>query len=53
MVQYLNGIFSLYHIPKKGGTVRLQGADVTKVQNFKYFGSAVQNSRKCGKEVKK
>ncbi|XP_062866594.1 uncharacterized protein LOC134329279, partial [Trichomycterus rosablanca] len=36
-----------------GGTVRLQGAEVTKVKDFKYLGSTVQENGECGKEVKK
>ncbi|KAK3542052.1 hypothetical protein QTP86_011352 [Hemibagrus guttatus] len=35
------------------GTVRLQGEEVKKVQEFKYLGSTVQSNGKCGKEVKK
>ncbi|KAK3522601.1 hypothetical protein QTP86_027161, partial [Hemibagrus guttatus] len=35
------------------GTVRLQGEEVKKVQEFKYLGSTVQSNRECGKEVKK
>ncbi|KAK3540325.1 hypothetical protein QTP70_029588, partial [Hemibagrus guttatus] len=35
------------------GTVRLQGEEVKKVQEFKYLGSAVQSNGECGKEVKK
>ncbi|KAK3521007.1 hypothetical protein QTP86_015761, partial [Hemibagrus guttatus] len=35
------------------GTVRLQGEEVKKVQEFKYFGSTVQSNGVCGKEVKK
>ncbi|XP_048056909.1 uncharacterized protein LOC125274573 [Megalobrama amblycephala] len=35
------------------GTVRLQGEEVKKVQDFKYFGSTVQSNGECGKEVKK
>ncbi|XP_062865903.1 uncharacterized protein LOC134328668 [Trichomycterus rosablanca] len=33
--------------------VRLQGAEVTKVKDFKYLGSTVQENGECGKEVKK
>ncbi|KAK3559246.1 hypothetical protein QTP86_008514 [Hemibagrus guttatus] len=36
-----------------GGTVRLQGEEVKKVQEFKYLGSTVQSNGQCGKEVKK
>ncbi|KAK3573170.1 hypothetical protein QTP86_014841, partial [Hemibagrus guttatus] len=32
------------------GTVRLQGEDVKKVQEFKYLGSTVQSNGVCGKE---
>ncbi|KAK3533076.1 hypothetical protein QTP70_006575 [Hemibagrus guttatus] len=35
------------------GTVRLQGEEVKKVQEFKYLGSTVQSTRECWKEVKK
>ncbi|KAK3535459.1 hypothetical protein QTP70_016880, partial [Hemibagrus guttatus] len=35
------------------GTVRLQGEEVKKVQEFKYLGSTVQSNGDCGKEVKK
>ncbi|KAK3567338.1 hypothetical protein QTP86_019605, partial [Hemibagrus guttatus] len=35
------------------GTVRLQGEEVKKVQEFKYLGSTVQSNGGCGKEVKK
>ncbi|KAK3548010.1 hypothetical protein QTP70_002315 [Hemibagrus guttatus] len=38
---------------KGSGTVRLQGEEVTKVQEFKYLGSTVQSNGECGKEVKK
>ncbi|KAK3536510.1 hypothetical protein QTP86_013834 [Hemibagrus guttatus] len=34
------------------GTVRLQGEEVKKVQEFKYFGSTVQSNGECGKEGK-
>ncbi|KAK3559109.1 hypothetical protein QTP86_004106 [Hemibagrus guttatus] len=32
------------------GTVRLQGEEVKKVQEFKYLGSTVQSTGECGKE---
>ncbi|KAK3565383.1 hypothetical protein QTP86_007361 [Hemibagrus guttatus] len=35
------------------GTVRLQGEEVKKVQEFKYLGSTVQSNGECGKEEKK
>ncbi|KAK3545322.1 hypothetical protein QTP70_003792, partial [Hemibagrus guttatus] len=35
------------------GTVRLQGEEVKKVQEFKYLGSTVQSNGEGGKEVKK
>ncbi|KAK3511140.1 hypothetical protein QTP70_032093 [Hemibagrus guttatus] len=35
------------------GTVRLQGEEVKKAQEFKYLGSTVQSNGECGKEVKK
>ncbi|XP_026113355.1 uncharacterized protein LOC113091896 [Carassius auratus] len=34
-------------------TVRLQGEEVKKVQEFKYLGSTVQSNGECAKEVKK
>ncbi|KAK3541520.1 hypothetical protein QTP86_028650 [Hemibagrus guttatus] len=34
------------------GTVRLQGEEVQKVQDFKYLGSTVQSNGECGKEAK-
>ncbi|MCJ8734931.1 hypothetical protein PDJAM_G00241020 [Pangasius djambal] len=34
-------------------TVRLQGEEVKKVQEFKYLGSTVQSNGECGKELKK
>ncbi|KAK3557751.1 hypothetical protein QTP86_000296 [Hemibagrus guttatus] len=33
------------------GTVRLQGEEVKKLQEFKYLGSTVQSNGECGKEV--
>ncbi|KAK3507235.1 hypothetical protein QTP70_011919 [Hemibagrus guttatus] len=33
------------------GTVRLQGEEVKKVQEFKYVGSTVQSNGECGKDV--
>ena len=35
------------------GTVRLQGAEIKKLEDFKYLESTVQCNRECGKEVKK
>ncbi|KAK3553898.1 hypothetical protein QTP70_012888 [Hemibagrus guttatus] len=35
------------------GTVRLQGEEVKKVQEFKYLGSTVQSNGECGKESAK
>ncbi|KAK3534427.1 hypothetical protein QTP86_015226, partial [Hemibagrus guttatus] len=35
------------------GTVRLQGEEVKKVQEFKYLGSTVQSNGECGKESQK
>ncbi|KAK3522650.1 hypothetical protein QTP86_028894, partial [Hemibagrus guttatus] len=35
------------------GTIRLQGEEMKKVQEFKYLGSTVQSNGECGKEVKK
>ena len=42
-------------ISEKGdnGTVRLQGAEVVKVDEFKYLGSTVQSNRDCGSECRK
>ena len=37
----------------ENGTVRLQGEELVKVEEFKYLGSIVQSNRDCGKEVKK
>ncbi|KAK3543196.1 hypothetical protein QTP70_012294 [Hemibagrus guttatus] len=37
---------------KGSGTVRLQGEEVKKVQEFKYLGSTVQSNGECGKETK-
>lgn len=34
------------------GTVRLQGAEIKKVEDFKYLGSTHQSKGKCGKEEK-
>ena len=35
------------------GTVKMQGEDVAKVEDFKYLGSTVQSNGECGREVKK
>ena len=35
------------------GTMRLQGVEVKKVDDFKYLGSTFQSNGECGKEVKK
>ncbi|KAK3556960.1 hypothetical protein QTP70_022299, partial [Hemibagrus guttatus] len=35
---------------ERSGTVRLQGEEVKKVQEFKYLGSTVQSNGECGKE---
>ncbi|KAK3538767.1 hypothetical protein QTP86_015892, partial [Hemibagrus guttatus] len=35
------------------GTVRLQGEEVKKVQEFKYVGSTVQSNGECGKELER
>ena len=37
----------------ENGTVRLQGEELVKVEEFKYLGSTVQSNRDCGTEVKK
>ena len=36
-----------------GGTVSLQGVEVTKVNEFKYLSTTVQSNGECGREVKK
>ena len=35
------------------GTVKMQGEEVVKVEDFKYLGSTVQSNGECGREVKK
>ena len=35
------------------GTVRMQGEEVAKVEDFKNMGSTVQSNGECGREVKK
>ena len=35
------------------GTVKMQGEEVEKVDDFKYLGSTVQSNGECGREVKK
>ena len=35
------------------GTVKMQGEEVAKVEDFKYLGSTVQSNGQCGREVKK
>ena len=35
------------------GTVKMQGEEVAKVEDFKYLGSTVQRNEECGREVKK
>ena len=35
------------------GTVKMQGGEVAKVEDFKYLGSTVQSNGECGREVKK
>ena len=35
------------------GTVKMQGEEVAKVEDFKYLGSTVQSNGVCGREVKK
>ena len=34
------------------GTVKMQGEEVSKVEDFKYLGSTVQSNGECGREVK-
>ena len=34
-------------------TVKMQGEEVVKVEDFKYLGSTVQTNGECGREVKK
>ncbi|KAK3524555.1 hypothetical protein QTP70_029867 [Hemibagrus guttatus] len=41
------------NVREGSGTVRLQGEEVKKVQEFKYLGSTVQSNGEFGKEVKK
>ena len=38
---------------KGSGTVKMQGEEVAKVEDFKYLGSTVQSNGECGREVKK
>ena len=35
------------------GTVKMQGEEVAKVEDFKYIGSTVQSNEECGREMKK
>ena len=35
------------------GTVKMQGEEVAKVDDFKYLGSTVQSNGECGRELKK
>ena len=35
------------------GTVKMQGEEVAKVEDFKYLGSTVQSNGECGRDVKK
>ena len=35
------------------GTVKMQGEEVAKVEDFKYLGSTVQSNGECGRELKK
>ena len=37
----------------QSGSVRLQGVEVKKVEDFKYLGSTMQSNGKCGKEIQK
>ena len=39
--------------PAAGSSVKLQGAELAKVDEFKYLGSMVQENGKCEREVKK
>ena len=39
--------------PCCGSSVKLQGAELAKVDEFKYLGSMVQENGKCEREVKK
>ena len=34
------------------GTVKMQGEEVAKVEDFKYLGSTVQSNGQCGVEAK-
>ena len=38
---------------EEGRTVKLQGAEVAKVEEFKYLGMTVQSTAGCGKEIKR
>ena len=46
-----------YALERRGmnssGTVKMQGEEVAKVEDFKYLGSTVQSNGECGREVKK
>ena len=35
------------------GTVKMQGEEVAKVEDFKYLGTTIQSNGECGREVKK
>ena len=46
------GALEVYFITGSG-TVKMQGEEVTKVDDFIYLGSTVQSKGECGREVKK
>ncbi|MCJ8747136.1 hypothetical protein PDJAM_G00149950 [Pangasius djambal] len=52
MATFVN-VYIASFIREGSGTVRLQGEEVKKVQEFKYLGATVQSNGECGKEVKK
>ncbi|MCJ8747135.1 hypothetical protein PDJAM_G00149940 [Pangasius djambal] len=52
MATFVN-VYIASFIREGSGTVRLQGEEVKKVQEFKYLGTTVQSNGECGKEVKK
>ena len=42
-----------YTYVNENGTVKMQGEEVAKVEDFKYLGSTVQSNGECGREAKK
>ena len=45
--------FFLFICSLISGTVKMQGEEVAKMEDFKYLGSTVQSNGECGREVKK